>query len=101
MAGNTKRAGRLVARSLGIDVDYRQEPEDTFRSAAKSISSVDTFVENEPTAAEWLAQYRPTAGGAKRYLRSLFPFWSWIFHYNLQWMLGDVIAGEHIFESYH
>jgi sodium-independent sulfate anion transporter 11 len=26
-------------------------------------------------------------------MRSLFPFWNWIFHYNLTWLFGDVIAG--------
>ncbi|EEP76356.1 sulfate permease II [Uncinocarpus reesii 1704] len=57
------RTGRALAGVLGINVDYRQEPEDTFRSAAKSISSVDTFVENEPTTAEWILNHRPTAGG--------------------------------------
>ncbi|EER23757.1 Sulfate permease 2 [Coccidioides posadasii str. Silveira] len=89
----TNRAGRFLAGILGINVDYRQEPEDTFRSAAKSISSVDTFVENEPTVAEWVSDRRPTVNDTKRYIKSLFPFSSWIFHYNLQWMLGDIIAG--------
>jgi sodium-independent sulfate anion transporter 11 len=23
----------------------------------------------------------------------LFPFWNWIFHYNLTWLFGDVVAG--------
>ncbi|KMU75508.1 sulfate permease 2 [Coccidioides immitis RMSCC 3703] len=89
----TNRAGRFLAGILGINVDYRQEPEDTFRSAAKSISSVDTFVENEPTVAEWVSDRRPSVNDTKRYIKSLFPFSSWIFHYNLQWMLGDIIAG--------
>ncbi|KAI1910399.1 hypothetical protein LOZ53_006325 [Ophidiomyces ophidiicola] len=91
MAAN--RAGRFLARALRINLDYRQEPEDTYRSAAKSISSVDTFVENEPTAAEWLLKGRPTIAATKRYVWSLFPFWSWIFHYNFTWLLGDLIAG--------
>jgi sodium-independent sulfate anion transporter 11 len=29
----------------------------------------------------------------QRYLRSLFPFLDWIFHYNLTWLFGDVVAG--------
>ncbi|WEW58211.1 hypothetical protein PRK78_003679 [Emydomyces testavorans] len=88
-----KRVGHVLARILRIHVDDRQEHEDTFRSAAKSISSVDTFIENEPTTAEWILRHRPTADGTKSYIRSLFPFWSWIFHYNLQWLIGDTIAG--------
>lgn len=90
------RFGRLVAKGLSINVDYRQEPEESMQLAAHSIPSLDTFVETEPTAKEWLAKYQPTTGGALRYISSLFPFWSWIFHYNVQWLTGDVIAGERI-----
>jgi sodium-independent sulfate anion transporter 11 len=50
-------------------------------------------VEEEPTAAEWLGKFRPNGGAIKRYFISLFPFWNWIFHYNLTWLFGDIIAG--------
>jgi len=50
-------------------------------------------VEQEPTAAEYLSKFNPSASATKRYVRSLFPFWDWIFHYNLTWLFGDVIAG--------
>ncbi|KAF1944688.1 sulfate permease-like protein [Clathrospora elynae] len=83
-------AGHGAARVLGINLDYRREPE---ISGAASISSVETYVEREPTAKEWLSQFKPSGGAAKRYLRSLFPFLDWIFHYNLTWLFGDVIAG--------
>lgn len=83
-------AGRGAAKVLGINLDYRKEPE---VSGASSISSVETYVEREPTAAEWLSQFKPSARATKRYIRSLFPFWDWIFHYNLTWLFGDFIAG--------
>ncbi|XP_014558354.1 hypothetical protein COCVIDRAFT_94807 [Bipolaris victoriae FI3] len=83
-------AGRTAAKVLGINLDYRKEPE---VSGAASISSVETYVEHEPTAGEWLSQFKPSAGGIKRYFRSLFPFLDWIFHYNLTWLFGDVVAG--------
>lgn len=50
-------------------------------------------MEREPTAAEWLSKFKPSGSGFKRYIKSLFPFWSWIFHYNLTWLFGDVVAG--------
>jgi sodium-independent sulfate anion transporter 11 len=50
-------------------------------------------VEREPTAAEYLSKFKPSGSAFKRYIRSLFPFWDWIFHYNLTWLFGDVVAG--------
>jgi sodium-independent sulfate anion transporter 11 len=50
-------------------------------------------VEHDPTAAEYLSKFKPSGSAFKRYIKSLFPFWNWIFHYNLTWLLGDVIAG--------
>ncbi|KAJ4366281.1 hypothetical protein N0V83_007917 [Neocucurbitaria cava] len=82
--------GRGVAKVLGINLDYRKEPE---VSGAASISSVETYVEYEPTAEEWITRFKPSLSGVQRYLRSLFPFWNWIFHYNLTWLFGDVVAG--------
>ncbi|GAA5890145.1 hypothetical protein JCM5296_002830 [Sporobolomyces johnsonii] len=32
-------------------------------------------------------------GASGQYIRRLFPFTSWIFHYNLRWGLSDLIAG--------
>ncbi|CAO2658051.1 Nn.00g073110.m01.CDS01 [Neocucurbitaria sp. VM-36] len=83
-------AGRGAAKVLGINLDYRREPE---VSGAASIASVETYVEKEPTAKEWISRLKPSLSGVQRYLRSLFPFWNWIFHYNLTWLFGDVIAG--------
>ena len=56
--------------------------------------SVDTYVEREPTAAEWFAKFTPSAPAFRRYFRSLFPFLDWIFHYNLTWLFGDIVAGK-------
>lgn len=58
-----------------------------------AIANVQLDVETEPTAAEWLSKFKPSGHGVQRYIRSLFPFWNWIFHYNLTWLFGDIIAG--------
>lgn len=86
-------AGRGVAKALGINLDYRKEADPLVNSGAISVSSVDTYVEREPTAAEYLRKFTPSFTAFKRYLRSLFPFLDWIFHYNLTWLFGDVVAG--------
>lgn len=82
------RTGHLLAKGLGIKVDYRHEPAEN-----QSIASSGYFVDHEPTAQEWLSKFIPTVPGVKAYLHSLFPFLHWIFHYNLQWLTGDLIAG--------
>ncbi|TDZ17512.1 Sulfate permease 2 [Colletotrichum orbiculare MAFF 240422] len=88
-------AGRVLAKGLGIDVDarYRNEPREAVQSAASSLDSADYYYEDEPTVKEFLLAHSPTGAGTLRYIKSLFPFWSWIFHYNATWLLGDIIAG--------
>ncbi|PSN67298.1 sulfate permease-like protein [Corynespora cassiicola Philippines] len=93
MAGNSGTSGRFLAKALGIKPNPRRAQETLENSGAASISSVETYVEREPTAAEYISQFKPSLSAFQRYLRSLFPFWSWIFHYNLTWLLGDIIAG--------
>ncbi|KAF1954588.1 sulfate permease-like protein [Byssothecium circinans] len=80
-----------VAKVVGIKLDYRNE--EPLASNHTPVSSVQTYDEREPTAGEYLSQFKPSLSAFQRYLRSLFPFWSWIFHYNVTWFLGDVIAG--------
>ncbi|KAI1421568.1 sulfate permease [Xylaria sp. FL1777] len=95
MAGN--KVGRGLAKVVGIDVDerYKAEPSTLLQSAASNLQSrsIDPYYETEPTVKEYLLEHRPTLAGVGRYLYSLFPFLQWIFHYNLTWLFGDVVAG--------
>lgn len=88
------KAGRAVAKALAIDLDYRQrhEPKDAVQSAADSFQSIEVYEEREPTVGEVLRHLVPNKSNTLGYIRSLFPFWSWIFHYNWTWMIGDIIA---------
>ncbi|KAF8476927.1 putative sulfate permease 2 [Kalaharituber pfeilii] len=52
-----------------------------------------TYIEEDPTVAEWLLARKPTLEGAWKFFLSLFPFLSWMGKYNMQWFLGDLIAG--------
>nr|OQO17253.1 hypothetical protein B0A51_14696 [Rachicladosporium sp. CCFEE 5018] len=90
------KIGHSLAKVLGIKLEYRDETgagkltrgESTF-----TIDSADSYVENEPTAAEWLRSVTPTGKDVTHYLYHLFPFTHWILNYNVQWLIGDLIAG--------
>lgn len=92
MPSRGKDFGRALAKPLGIHVDYRHEPDK--HEYASLPSDIEPYYEEEPTVKEWLLQFKPSRAGGARYIKSLFPFWNWIFHYNLQWLTGDIIAGE-------
>ncbi|KAK4163215.1 hypothetical protein QBC43DRAFT_68317 [Cladorrhinum sp. PSN259] len=74
-----------VKRFFGID------PEEKLDDSAFYDDSA--FLEKEPTTKEALLRIIPTRRGTVTYLKELFPFVNWIFHYNLTWLLGDIIAG--------
>jgi hypothetical protein len=108
------KIGHGLAKGLGIKLQYRNEVDEEIRRGESvfSIQTADTYVEQEPTAVEWMHDTLPNGHDLARYARSLFPFLSWIGFYNLQWLLGDLVAGEcmfcasyifislHIFTSY-
>ncbi|CZR70174.1 related to sulfate permease II [Phialocephala subalpina] len=54
---------------------------------------VAPYVEEEPSIKQWFLGMRPTRSGASNYIRSIFPFTTWITRYNLTWLLGDGSAG--------
>ncbi|KAI1851075.1 hypothetical protein JX265_002878 [Neoarthrinium moseri] len=87
--------GKILAKAFGIDTEYRakREPTETIQSAAASVEHLHPYVEQDVTVKEWLQEMAPTRSGVAHYFKSLFPFWSWIFHYNFTWLFGDVIAG--------
>lgn len=57
--------------------------------------SIHPSAESDPTVLEWLNEIFPTGRQLLQYIRSLFPFLGWIRHYNLQWFVGDLIAGKY------
>lgn len=90
------RAGRFAARVLGIKLQdaepYREEV--TFSEPILSGHGGDAFVEEPPRVIDFLAGLRPSRSQVFEYISSLFPFLAWIGHYNLQWLLGDLVAGN-------
>ncbi|KAH8687991.1 sulfate transporter family-domain-containing protein [Tricladium varicosporioides] len=94
MASASDKAGRGIAKVLGINVDYRQETNDSSITRGESASGVSyNYVEKEPTAGEWLREIAPNGASVKHYFKELFPFLAWITRYNTTWLAGDLIAG--------
>ncbi|CRG90369.1 Sulfate permease 2 [Talaromyces islandicus] len=98
MPGDTAtKIGHLLAKGLGIKLQYRDPlgSSDPLTRGESTFSSgtADTYIEPEPTSAEWLYEHVPTWHDVIEYFISLFPFLSWIGRYNLQWFLGDLVAG--------
>lgn len=60
---------------------------------------VTPYVEEEPSIKQWFLSMRPTRNGTSKYIRSIFPFTTWITRYNLTWLLGDGIAGKNELSS--
>ncbi|TKA83746.1 hypothetical protein B0A55_00043 [Friedmanniomyces simplex] len=90
------RIGHGLAKGLGIKLNYRNEVGSTPVTRGEStfsIDTADTYVESEPTAAEWLDSVTPSRRDAWNYAKSLFPFVHWLPFYNVQWLTGDLVAG--------
>lgn len=85
----------VTNKLLGIDVNerYSRVPQDLDRRARDVLGPADTYLEDEPSVAEWFKDLAPTRAGATRYVEALFPSASWIRRYNLRWLAGDMMAG--------
>ena len=96
MSSTSTKIGHGLAKVLGIDLHYRHETGSDRVTRGESVFSIDsanTYVEEEPTALEWLHEVLPTGQGILNYIINLFPFLNWITRYNVQWLIGDLVAG--------
>ena len=96
MASTATKVGHGLAKVLGIDLHYRNETGSeriTRGESVFTVDSADTYVEGEPTAREWLQETLPNGEELRQYCYNLFPFIHWIGHYNVQWLIGDIVAG--------
>ncbi|RYP87322.1 hypothetical protein DL769_000526 [Monosporascus sp. CRB-8-3] len=86
------QVGHVLAKGLGIKLESPEEDVSRGESVF-SVETADTFIEQGPTTAEWLAGGVPSKDDVVDYVKSLFPFISWIGFYNVQWLIGDLVAG--------
>lgn len=86
MTGKTStRFGHALASALKIDLG----------SESYSVTGDGRhYVEPDPTTGEWIKAHTPTAKQVGHYFYNIFPFIHWIGYYNLQWFIGDLIAGK-------
>jgi len=96
MADAEIKTRHFLAKVLGIKLIYPHEPSQaiTRGESVFSTKTADTFVEEEPTTWGWIKETVPSWRNIGTYGRSLFPFTYWITRYNVQWLLGDLIAGQ-------
>ncbi|KAK2026582.1 sulfate permease [Colletotrichum zoysiae] len=89
------KAGAVLAKVLGIDIEAstRHQTKELRERVAKTISPHEPYYEEDPTVKEWLLEHVPTREGSARYVKSLFPFTTWILRYNTRWLVSDTIAG--------
>lgn len=94
----TTKLGHGLAKVLGIKLNYRNELDEQLRRGESVFShrSADLYVEEEPTSLGWILDTVPTGQQLIDWFISLFPFTTWIGRYNLQWFVGDLVAGKFI-----
>lgn len=91
------KVGQGLAKVLGIKLQYRNPTGQQDLSRGESVfsaSTTDTFVEREPTTREWFSEILPTPRTFIHWGYHLFPFTHWIDRYNVQWLIGDLVAGQ-------
>lgn len=90
------KAGHVAAKALGIKLQDKDPYRELDRPGASVLSEQTnhTFVEDPPLVLDYLHELLPSGKQLYAYLLSLFPFLSWIGHYNLQWLIGDLVAGK-------
>jgi solute carrier family 26 (sodium-independent sulfate anion transporter), member 11 len=95
MASAGVKTGHFLAKVLGIKLNNDLNSDDLARGeSVLSAQTADSFIEREPTSGEWIRHLIPGRHDLVGYARSLFPFTYWIGQYNLQWLLGDLVAGN-------
>jgi sodium-independent sulfate anion transporter 11 len=67
------------------------------RIAQETINS--TYIEDDPSVAEWFRDMVPSSAEVGEYVSELFPSTKWMRRYNLHWLMGDLTAGMH--SKYH
>lgn len=88
MADSKTKIGHGLAKVLGIKLESKTPFQDSAtRGATKS------FIEQPPTTAQYFQELTPNGAEVLGYIKSLFPFLSWIGKYNVQWLIGDLVAG--------
>jgi hypothetical protein len=98
MSSSTSKIGHTLAKGLGIKIPYRDplgsEADPVTRGESVFTSgTAETYIEPEPTVVGWIQEQIPNTHDVFNYFVNLFPFLKWITRYNMQWFIGDLVAG--------
>lgn len=92
------KIGHGLAKLFNIKLQDNEPYADDVTRGESILSSAsyatDTFIEEPVTVGEFLRDLSPDGSDVTNYLKSLFPFLSWITKYNLIWLVGDLVAGK-------
>ncbi|KAI3329439.1 sulfate permease [Xylariaceae sp. AK1471] len=88
-----RQVGQGLAKALGIKLEEPEAERVTRGESVFSTQTADSFFEEQPTVKEVLIRIIPSKRDIYDYILSLFPFLSWISFYNVQWLIGDLVAG--------
>ena len=96
MAPTRTKVGHGLAKVLGIKIQEAEPYQDevTRGESVFSVATTETFIEEPPTTAEFIRGLTPSRRQVLDYFWSLFPFLHWISFYNVQWLIGDLVAGK-------
>lgn len=94
--GTATKVGHGLAKFLQIKLDSNEVIDEEIRRGESVFSSqtADGYVESEPHTMDWFREITPTGRELGQYVVSLFPFLNWITRYNVQWLIGDLVAGR-------
>jgi solute carrier family 26 (sodium-independent sulfate anion transporter), member 11 len=95
MASSSTKIGHGIAKVLRLKLNERQAQDEalTRGESTYSTNTGETYVEEEPRSIDYLKEHIPTRKEVGQYVINLFPFTKWIMRYNLQWLIGDLVAG--------
>lgn len=93
----TKNAVTFVGEKI-LRIPFEDSKEDysarvTRGESIASAHQANAFIDHEPSVKDWLNELKPTSQDAVTYIKSLFPFVEWLPRYNVQWLIGDLVAG--------
>jgi hypothetical protein len=85
---------RYAARKLPVVGQYQDDEEKKdAQNTWFTTKHPDSFTEEEVTVAGYFKSLIPDKQAVVQYVVDTFPFVKWVCNYNLQWFLGDLIAG--------
>ncbi|KAJ5245923.1 hypothetical protein N7468_000906 [Penicillium chermesinum] len=86
MGEQSTKVGHALAKGLGIKLAYRDPLASNKPEKAEEAFSVANHLGMDPGG-------YPSGRQVLNYLIGLFPFLNWIRRYNVQWLMGDLVAG--------